>query len=202
MTAKDINTEQKIVEAARAIFTAKGLDGARMQEIADEAGINKALLHYYFRSKEKLFDTIFSEALSALIPDIIQVLESKDAFFDKIRNFVNRYIDLLMSHPLLPGFVLNELTHHPDRISNLIKNSGINPQAFATEVQAEINKGNIIQLEPHHLLVNMLSMCIFPFVAKPILKTVLLNADEPDFQLFILQRKTEVSDFIINAIKK
>lgn len=201
MTNKDENTEQRILTAARQVFTNKGLDGARMQEIADEAGINKALLHYYFRNKEKLFEAIFTEAVSTLLPNIIQALESKESFFDKIRIFTSQYVDLLVENPLIPSFVLNELTHHPQRIAKLIKDSGFNPMAFAIEIQQEIDSGRIKPVKPIHLIVNMLAMCIFPFAARPIIQNILLNNDEQLFQEFIQQRKTEVSDFIINAIK-
>lgn len=201
MTNKDVNTEQRILEASRKVFTEKGLNGARMQEIADEAGINKALLHYYFRSKDKLFEAVFSEAFETLAPNIISILASDELFLDKIRIFVSSYIDLLIEHPLIPSFVLGELTHNPQRITELIKRFGINPEAFAIEVQNEIESGRIKPINAMHLIVNMLSMCVFPFAARPILQNILLENDDTLFNEFMLQRKTEVSEFIINAIK-
>jgi AcrR family transcriptional regulator len=84
---KDLTTEQKILEAARKIFLAKGLDGARMQDIADEAGINKAMLHYYFRSKDKLFEKIFAEVAGHFLPKIMAIFESKKVCLKKLKPF-------------------------------------------------------------------------------------------------------------------
>src|ERR1044072_5809634 len=103
------STEEKIVTAAKKVFLAKGLAGARMQDIADEAGINKALVHYYFRNKEKLFEVIFTEAALKLFPKINIIFESDGTLFEKIRLFVAEYITVMSENPYLPMFVLNEI---------------------------------------------------------------------------------------------
>src|SRR5580698_7184188 len=108
MKEKD-NSEEKILTAAKKIFLLKGMDGARMQDIADEAKINKALLHYYFRSKEMLFEKIFKEALEKLFPKILDIWKSDVSLFQKIENFCVKYIDMMQQNPYLPLFVLNEV---------------------------------------------------------------------------------------------
>ena len=198
----DTNTEQLILEAAKVVFIKKGMEGARMQEIADEAGINKALLHYYFRSKDRLFTAVFKEAFSKLFPNLVDLLKSDITLFDKIKLFVENYIDIINANPLLPSFVIHELNRNPETVVEMIKSSGVNPINFMNQVQEEVDKGTIEPVQPLHLIVNMLAMCIFPFVAKPILKEVILNQDQQKFDIFIQERKKEVSDFIINSIKK
>jgi TetR/AcrR family transcriptional regulator len=202
MGDKELSTEQAILEAAKNIFIRKGMEGARMQEIADEAGINKALLHYYFRSKDKLFEAIFSEAILNLVPNIMEMMKSDLPLFTKIEIFTVNYIDTFTENPFIPGFILHELSRDPSKIVNMVKNAGINPQPFFNQVDEEIKLRNIIPVDPYHLIVNMLSMCIFPFVATPILKNILFQKDPEAFRQFIHQRKKEVPEFIINAIKK
>jgi TetR/AcrR family transcriptional regulator len=182
MADKEQNTEQAILEAAKKIFIRKGMEGARMQEIADEAGINKALLHYYFRSKDKLFEAIFTGAILKL--------------------FTGNYIDAFTENPFVPGFIMHELSRDPSKIVNMVKNAGINPQPFFDQVKHEADAGNINAVDPYHLIVNMLSMCIFPFVATPILMNVLFKNNAESYSQFIAQRKKEVPEFIINSIKK
>src|SRR3954454_20198668 len=110
---KDQSTEERILAAAQKVFLAKGMDGARMQDIADEAGINKALLHYYFRSKDKLFEQIFLDVASALLPRIFAILESDRGLFEKIENFCDEYISQLIETPYVPIFILNEINRQP-----------------------------------------------------------------------------------------
>lgn len=199
---KESATEQAILEAARRVFVEKGFDGARMQEIADEAGINKALLHYYFRSKEKLFETVFLEAFVRVVPSVLIILNSDEPLFKKIERFVNSYLDILMENPVIPGFILHELSHNQKRIGSLIRGTGLNPQFFIAQIYREIEAGNIKNCDPRQLIINMLSMCIFPFVAKPILQAVFFRNSEEEYAQFIKERKTEVTKFIIASIRK
>ena len=190
------------MEAAKLVFVAKGMAGARMQEIADKAGINKALLHYYFRSKEKLFEAVFIEILSKLIPDISELLLSELPLFDKIRKFTKHYIDTIRENPLIPVFILHELNREPEGIARTFKNMGIRPQTFIDEINREIEKGTIIPIDPLHLIVNLLSMCIFPIVAQPIMQHLIFEENSEAYSAFLEQRKKEVPEFIINAIRK
>ena len=202
MAEKNSNTEQNIKEAAKLVFVAKGMAGARMQEIADKAGINKALLHYYFRSKEKLFETVFVELLSKLIPDISVLLSSHLPLFEKIREFTRLYMDTIQENPMIPVFILHELNRDPAGIGQKIKSFGVQPELFVEDVKKEIENKTIISVDPFHLIVNILSMCIFPIVAQPIIQNVLFEGKEGLMPIFIEQRKEQVSEFIINAIKR
>src|SRR6476660_2348313 len=141
---KDKGAEERILAAARKVFVKKGMAGARMQDIADEAGINKALLHYYFRSKEKLFEVIFQEVAAELLPRINQVLEADLPLFEKIEKFCSAYIEKIMQNPFLPLFFIDEANKQPDLF--LHKIFGQQPPQTATflkQVAEEVELGNI-----------------------------------------------------------
>ena len=120
--AKDSDTERRILDAARAVFIRRGTAGARMQEIAEEASVNQALLHYYFRSKERLSEAVFTEIAGRMFPAIIGILGGEFTIDEKIDRVVDTYIDIMSRSPFLPGYILSELHHHPERIPKLIGN--------------------------------------------------------------------------------
>ena len=199
------NTESTIPDAAKKVFLKKGGSGARMQEIADEAGINKALLHYYYRSKEKLFRAVFKSVFTKFMPKIAEVISSDLPLFKKIEVFTEEYIDILSKNTLIPMFVLQELHKNPEGLVSLfihlVKDIGIKPEIFFKQVRYEIKKGNIRPVDPHQLIVNMISMCIFPFAGRPLLQRIIFDNDSKLYDQFLKKRKKEVSKFIINSIK-
>lgn len=196
-----LNTEERILFAAKRVFMSRGMAGARMQDIADEAGINKAMLHYYFRNKEKLFEKVFEISLLQFLPGIRDILESDEPLFKKIHQFCNLYISHLSENPFLPIFIINEVNKQPDRFLKKIWGRRV-PQLniFTEQVSDEIRNGRIKKTEPLQLFMNMLSLCIFPFLSKPLLQRV-GGIDETRFSLLMEQRKKEVSKFIIESIK-
>ena len=198
---KEENTEQNILDAAKNVFQAKGLDGARMQEIADEAGINKAMLHYYYRSKQLLFEAVFKNAFSLLAPQLNIILNDDSSIEEKIRSFTNNYTAFMMKHPYLPNFIINELNRNEDFILKLKENRGFpNLDKFKARVEAEISQGILKPIDPDQLFVNVLALNIFPFLGKPLIKAF-TNKNEKSYKEFVENRKTEVANFIINSIK-
>lgn len=199
---KDNQTEEQILEAAKQVFQSKGMDGARMQEIADKANINKAMLHYYYRSKQLLFEAVFKKAFALLAPQLNAILNDDSALEDKIRNFTHNYISFMMKHPYLPNFIIQELNRNPKFIENL-KNNVAFPtiSKFKTQVEEEVEKGTIIPVNAAQLFINILSLNVFPFVASPLIKAF-TNVDDKTYKTMLEDRKTAVSEFIINAIKK
>lgn len=196
------DTESKILAAARRVFVQKGLDGARMQEIADEAGINKALLHYYFRSKEKLFMTIFKVELNSFFPRLIPVLLSSEMSHEqKIRHFVEEYIDLFLKNPFLPAFVLREVNRNPQIIAQFIGESGIDRRKLKEVMKVLSNEIGLTENEILHLMVTTISACIFPFAGKPIIEQVLFEGNSNEYSQFLRERKKFVADFMIFSIK-
>jgi len=199
MSDTDLTTEQLILEAAKKVFISKGLDGTRMQEIADEAGINKSLLHYYFRSKDKLFDVIFREIVMSFAPGIVEILNSPISLFDKIELFVGTYIDMLLQNPYIPGFLVNEVAKNPARLVTALKTHGVNPNIMREQLRKEIEAGVIRPLKVEDLMANLISLCVFPFMAKNIFSNMLDMSDD-DYMVFLKARKKEIPTFIINSI--
>ena len=198
---KDLNTEGKILTAAENIFQSKGMDGARMQEIADKAGINKAMLHYYYRSKQLLFEAVFKKAFSLLAPQLNAILNDDSNIEAKINNFISSYISFIMKHPYLPSFILQELNRNPEFVTKLQENQNFpNLDKFKSQVNSEVEKGILKPIKGEQLFINILSLSIFPFVAKPLIK-IFLNSSDKEYKQLMNDRKTEVSDFIINSIK-
>lgn len=198
---KEETTEQQILDAAKNVFQSKGMDGARMQEIANEAGINKAMLHYYYRSKQLLFEAVFKQVFSLLAPQLNAILNDDSSIEDKIRNFTSNYTSFMMKHPYLPNFIIQELNRNDDFILKLKENTGFPTlEKFKVKVESEISKGVLKPINADQLFVNIIALNIFPFLGKPLIKAI-TDKDEKDYKEFVESRKTEVANFIINSIK-
>jgi AcrR family transcriptional regulator len=206
MTEQERNTEQKILDAAKDVFQQKGMTGARMQEIADKAGINKALLHYYYRTKDKLFEKVFEIAFSLFIPKVKEIMLSDKPVFEKIEFFISSYLTLLQKHPFIPSFVISELNRNPQILVNIFeKNVQLKEdnlfELFQQQIDLEVKKGIIKPIDVKNLMTNIIGLCIFPIIARPILQGVMFNNDKKDYDVFLKQRKDFVKDFVINSIK-
>jgi TetR/AcrR family transcriptional regulator len=199
MTSAGENTENQIRNAAREVFISRGFEGARMQEIADYAGINKALLHYYFRSKEKLFDAVFSEVAAGLFPAMKQVIEAELGMKEKITFFIKIYLKVLHENPFIPAFVINTLNTNPERFLKYIKKSGINPMYLQKQIDEEAARGLIRPVKAEHLLVNIIAMCIFPFVARPIVQNI-FDMTDGEYKMYLESRQNEIIDFVLKSI--
>jgi len=195
------DTSEKILDNAFSEFEERGYSGARMQSIADRAGINKALLHYYYKSKDALFELIIKKAFNMLLPKIFKIFDDDANIFELIENFVSAYIDIIIKHPHIPGFVIHEISNNPNRLLKLVEHENININNIKQRINQEMENGTIIKMPVEQLITNVISLCVFPFVAKPLLTGLVLNGDKKAFDAFVEQRKTEVSKFVINAIK-
>lgn len=199
--AKDETTEERILAAARKVFLNKGMDGARMQDIADEAGINKALLHYYFRSKDKLFEQIFFEVATEFLPKVFAILESNATLFQKIERFCEEYISQLIRTPYVPIFILNEINRQPQAFLKKVLGTNKPPlQIVLLQIELEVKARVIKPINPIQLLLNVVSLCLFPFVARPMVEHI-TGINNKQFQMLMEQRKKEVSVLIIESIK-
>jgi len=195
------STEDKILDAAKKVFVRNGLDGTTMQQIADEARINKSLLHYYFRTKQKLFGTVLKYAFKFVVPQMRDILSSNDPIFVKIERLVAEYVDMLMKNSLIPAFIFHEINRNPDSIVQIMKEAGINPGIFIDPLMDEIRKGTIRPIDPRHLVINILSLCVFPIIARPLAQRVFFENDPHAYSRFLEERKKEVTNFIIASIK-
>lgn len=195
-------TEDKILQAATEVFIMKGYDGSTMQEIANRASINKSLLHYYYRSKDKLFAKVFGMVFQLFVPKFYKIFDSDLDLFEKIEAFTEQYIELIIKNPYIPMFVMRELTNNPKRLSGAVQQLGLNPEKAFQAVREEIDRGRIIDIDPRQLMVNIISLSIFPFAGKPMIRAILFENDDEAYHEFLESRKKEVSKFIINSIRK
>jgi AcrR family transcriptional regulator len=201
VNTRDSSTEEKILAAARKIFLNKGMDGARMQDIADEAGINKALLHYYFRSKDKLFEQIFLEVASSMLPRIFSIFQSDDTLFTKIEKFCDTYITQEIKTPYVPIFILNEVNRQPQAfLKKVLGNTSPPVEKLLQQIEQETKAGLIKPIDPLQLLLNTLSLCIFPFLASPMIQ-LLTGMEAKNFRALMEERKKLVPQLIIESIK-
>lgn len=199
---KEETTKQQILDAAKTVFQSKGMNGARMQEIADRAGINKAMLHYYYRSKQLLFEAVFKNAFSLLAPQLNAVLNDESSIEQKIKRFTSNYISFIIKHPYLPNFIIQELNRNPEFILKMKDYNGFpNLDKFKNQVEAEVKNGTINVISAEQLFINILALNIFPFVAKPLIMA-LAGTDDKSYKQLMEDRKIEVSNFIINSIKR
>lgn len=192
-------TEDKILEAAKKVFHRKGFKGARMQEIADEAGINKALLHYYFRSKENLFEAVFQDAFLKLMGRLKAVFFSDAPLKDKIHEFLSNYLDVLNENSYIPWFILNGMYERPDVLKAIFEKAELSPPQLMEQLRSQIQKEYGTEINPFHIWLNVLSLSIFPVVAKPLIRE-LFQLPEEAYQQILEQRKTEVPRFVIYAL--
>ena len=196
-----VNTEDRILEAAKEVFIAKGFDGARMQEIADTAEINKALLHYYFRNKDKLFEAVFEETLLQIGPIVLSFVNEPIPLEVKVWKFVDDYIEIIRNNPKLPLFILNEIHVNPDRIlSFLIISSFLDTAVLQDQLNKETDENDLKRIDVKHFVVNILSMTIFPFIGRPIIQKTLKIKDD-DWEKFLEERKRIIPQTIMNWIK-
>ncbi|HEX2339398.1 MAG TPA: helix-turn-helix domain-containing protein [Vicinamibacterales bacterium] len=207
--ARDERTEARVLEAAHTVFVRRGTAGARMQEIAHEAGVNQALLHYYFRSKERLAEAVFRRAAGELLPRVIDVLGADVAIEDKVARVVELELDHLLRAPFLPGYLISELHHHPERVPQLISAiTGLSPGDISSKVfvklraqiGARVEAGTMRAITPDQFVVNLLALCVFPFAARPMLMA-LLGVDREGFERFIGRRRTELIPFFLKALR-
>jgi TetR/AcrR family transcriptional regulator len=203
MSENDKATEEIIFEAATDVFLEKGMDGARMQDIANRAGINKALLHYYFRTKDKMFNAVFEMIARNIFRKFAPMFDENLTLEDKIKFFFREHITFLQQNPRLPGFLLNEVNRNPARIKKLLSNVDFDILWLKLYEQhkEEFCKYNITKDSLPQLMISMAAISVFPFAAKGILEGILdkLNLD---FNQFIEERKEFAADFVIRAIKK
>lgn len=202
MSQLEETTEEKILRAAKSVFIKKGLDGARMQEIADEAGINKALLHYYYRSKNLLFEAVYIKVFGQIFPQINEMFKKDLSLFDIIREFFEVHIEFLKRNRDMPLFVFREVTKIPDLLKKTMDLHDVNiVEVVVKKVKEAEDQGLIKPTKPEELMLNMVSLSVFQFVSMPMFQTITGLSEEQLFAI-IDQRKKSLPEFVINAIKK
>jgi AcrR family transcriptional regulator len=193
---KEASTEQKIKEAARKLFTQKGFAATRTRDIAEEAGINLALLNYYFRSKQKLFDLIMLENFRQFIGGIsANFTDETLTMEEKVKKVVNGYIDFLTEFPDLPLFILNEIQGNPSALTVRLSEELAPARRMFFQQLVDSKKEGKTTLDPFQFIANLVGLSVFPFVAKPLLQRV-LNVSDEQFRAYMDDRRTLVPMWI------
>ena len=208
-TSLDADTETRILDAAHAVFMRRGTAGARMTEIAREAGVNHALVHYYFRSKQRLAEAVFHRAIAQFFPAMIGVLVSDASLEDKVRRVAAAQIDMLQKNRYLPGYLLAELNHYPERAEQLLNSmAGTTPaklraRLFGTlgqQLDEAARRGIIREIRPQEFVLNLVSMVVYPFAARPLVMAI-MGLDDATFTAAMEERKKEIPAFFLAALR-
>jgi len=208
-TPLDADTETRILDAAHAVFMRRGTAGARMTEIAREAGVNHALVHYYFRSKQRLAEAVFRRAIAQFFPAMIGVLASEAPLEDKVRMVAAAQIDMLQNNRYLPGYLLAELNHYPERAEQLLSTmSGTTPanlrarlfDTLGKQLDEATRNGLIREIRPQAFVLNLVSMIVYPFAARPLVMAI-MGMDDATFTAAMEARKTEIPAFFLSALR-
>lgn len=189
-------TEEKIIVSAERLFYQKGKAGTSMQDIADDAGINRTLLNYYFRSKDQLFEAVFRKALGTFVPNLAYMLGTDTSFQDYVPFMVETIIDTMLANPQIPIFVLQELSSNPERMPQIIKEMGIDPAKAVEKMEADGMVPSIGGMDPRQIILNMISLCIFPFAAKPVVLDILYKGDQEAYVEAMKERKVLLPKYI------
>ncbi|HEY9048478.1 MAG TPA: TetR family transcriptional regulator [Ohtaekwangia sp.] len=193
----DTSAEEKIKEAARKVFMTKGYAATRTRDIAEEAGLNLALLNYYFRSKEKLFEIVMMEKIQKLFGILAPVLNDESTTLEqKIEQVVNNYLDMLQVNPDLPLFVMSEIRNEPERFANKIQAGKLIRDSYMVKQLKEKRP----DINPLHFIVSLLGMTLFPFIAKPVLESA-MNISPKAYQTMMEERRDYIPRWIKSMLK-
>ena len=207
--SRDRDTEQRILDAAHVVFIRRGTAGARMQEIAEEAGVNKALLHYYFRNKSRLGEAVFRRVAVGMFARLAAIMGGDADIETKVTQVVEIYFSQLSKVPYVPGYVLSELNQHPERSQQLleiVRTLRSNPEApdfvgaLSKQLARAAREGRIRPIAADQFLVNLVSLCVFPFAARPMICAV-LQLDDRGYERFMKQRAGTLAQFFLNALR-
>ncbi len=201
---KDENTEQKIIDAAERLFLEKGFAMTSTTEIAREVGCNQALVHYYFRTKEKLFEAIFEKKIKMFVKPFLESKDDDKPFEERLKNFIENHYDLLKANPKVPFLFFNELLTNPVRLESVRKKIGDLPKMLLTKIEkdlkSEIKKGTIRPMNTIDLFISILSLNITIFLISPVLKNI-INLSDEELNYIIENRKNENVLMILRSLK-
>jgi AcrR family transcriptional regulator len=197
-------TELAIIEAARKVFISKGYGGTTMEAIASVAKVNKASLHYYYRSKDKLFGIVLTEACGIIQEKLILIIKSEDNIEVIIKELIDVYLETLINHPYLPNFIVNEISSNPEKTLKILlgdKLLSFTVLRMIVTIRNKLLEGNKEVNNPFYLILNVVSLNVFPFLIRPLIKNLFRMNDE-QFNSFMNNRKSNLLSFILRALKQ
>lgn len=202
-TEETLDMESRIIEAAKKVFVRKGFEATRMGDVATEVGISRTSLHYYFRTKEMLFDAIFAQLMNGMLPNITLILDEPTTFLEKLPKIVNQYVSVLQRNPLLPVFVINEFNRDPE---HLYKAMMKDPSRIETMLRLqkqmldEMERGLLKKLPLVYTVTTLLGLVVFPLLARNPLTDIFLGSDPAKFEAFIEERKSFITDVMVRLL--
>jgi AcrR family transcriptional regulator len=198
------DTESRILDAAHSVFVRQGTRAASLKDIAQEADVNQALLHYYFRDKKTLADTVFEQVASDFIPQIQEVFVAEQPIEEKVETIVQKYMGLIRENPYLPLYIVGELNQNPEEMKQRIRSMGIAPfhklDQLDRQLQEKTEAGELRSISAEQFVVNLLSLCIFPFIARPLIETM-FDMDDDAFEDFLQQRAEEIPRLFLSGLR-
>ena len=188
--SQELNTEEKIMEVAKSLFMQRGFAATKTRDIAEKAGINLALLNYYYRSKEKLFNKIMMEVMSVFMKSIFKIFEDKETTLEqKFELLAIKYIDRIKSNPDIPNFIINELRSRPEEFfDKVIEGKKLQDLYIYDQLVERMGQEKVDAINPIHIMMNCMSLTLFPFVGKPMLRLV-TGIDNAEFNAMMEERK-------------
>lgn len=205
MDTKDVNDmESRIIEAAKLVFIRKGYEAATMSDVATEAGIGRTALHYYYRTKEILFDAIFGQLIAALLPNINRVMEQDMPMLEKIPLVIDLYIGIIRKNPLFPVFVINELNRDPLHLFRTVMKEPerIRPiQRLRAQIEREMEEGIIRKMPVEDLATTIISLVVFPMLIREPLNAAFWSGDMHRFEEFMNRRRDLIGGIVTQMLK-
>lgn len=195
--------ECRIIEAAKTVFVRKGYEATKMGDIAAEVGISRTAMHYYFRTKEMLFDAIFGQLISVLLPNIAIIVDEPTTCLEKIPKIVNLYVSMMQANPSFPIFVINEFNRDPEHLYRTVlkEPSRIQPlMKFKKQMEEEMERGLLKKMPSVYAASTLIGLVVFPMLVRHPLTTVFLDGDDKRFDSFIEERKSFISDMMIRLL--
>ncbi|MCD8283584.1 MAG: TetR/AcrR family transcriptional regulator [Opitutae bacterium] len=188
-------TEIKILSAAKKVFMRKGLEATSMNDIAEEAEISRPSLHYYFRTKENLFQAVFRSAAEEFMPQLGDLVRGNDTVENKIRRFVDTYIDLLATTPLGPHFVMSEIYRDPVGMTELffsVESQHENVAYAINTIDEFAKQRGLKNFDAQQFCLSLYGQCVFPFLVEPILRVAFFDKNSELFKQFLANLKANI----------
>ena len=196
--SESVQTEEHIKETAKKVFFQKGLLNATTQQIADEAGVNRALIHYYFRSRDQLFKKVLEEAVGETRDKVDSIFASDESFKSKISKYLDVFIDRNAKYPYIQNFIITEIMQDPEKLKEHFSRKRIHlMKHIVPPLKKEIENGGMQPVDPEHFIVNMMSMCSYPLIAKPVIQTMFAY-DDKAYKNFLKERKQVIYKVLFN----
>ncbi|RHJ78897.1 TetR/AcrR family transcriptional regulator [Parabacteroides sp. AM08-6] len=203
-TEEALDMESRIIEAAKKVFVKKGYEATRMGDVAAKVGISRTALHYYYRTKDMLFDAIFGQLMDAFLPNIDIIMNEKTSFLEKLPKVVEQYVSLLQHQPpQFPVFLVSEFNRDPEHLYKALMKEPQRIQPILRlqeQMTEEMEKGLLKKVPLIYTASTLISLIVFPILARNPLTDVFLDGDETKFKAFIEERKSFISDIMLRLL--